>query len=85
MVEVAIPLRLVTTSTLTGALVGGIIVVVVDDIDKPETVAEMMTPTVSHNFCANVNASATFGLANVREKGLCNEPAWSEASHCASM
>jgi hypothetical protein len=84
MVEVAIPLRLVTTPTLTGELVGSGIVVV-DDTDKPDTVAEMMTPTVSHNFCANVNASATFRLANVQEKGLRNEPAWSEASHCASM
>lgn len=85
MVEVAIPFRLVTTSTLTGGLVGGIVVVAVDDTDKPDTVAEMTTPTVSHNVCANVNASATFGLANVQEKGLRNEPAWSEASHCASM
>ena len=56
-VDVAIPLRLVTTATLMGVLVG---ITVVDDIGKPETVAEMTIPTVSHNFCANIKAPSSF-------------------------
>ena len=57
MVDVAIPLRLVTTATLIGVLAG---ITVVDDIDKPETVAEMTMPTVSHNFWANIKAPRSF-------------------------
>jgi hypothetical protein len=57
MVDVAIPLRCVTTATLTGVLVG---IIVVDDIDKPDTVAEMTMPTVSHNFWANTKAPRSF-------------------------
>jgi hypothetical protein len=57
MVDVAIPLRLVTTTTLMGVLVG---ITVVDDIDKPGTVAEMTIPTVSHSFCANNKAPKSF-------------------------
>ena len=56
-VDVAIPLRLVTTTTLTGVLLG---ITVVDDIDKPGTVAEMTMPTVSHSFCANNKAPRSF-------------------------
>jgi len=52
-VDVAIPLRFVTIGTFMGVLVG---ITVVDDIDKPETVAEMTIPTASHNFCANIKA-----------------------------
>lgn len=52
MVEVAIPLRLVTTATSMVVLEA----IVVDDIDKPETVAEMTMPTVEHNFWANIRA-----------------------------
>jgi hypothetical protein len=50
-VDVAIPLRLVSTVTLMGVLVG---IIEVDGTDKPETVAEMTTPTVAHSFCANI-------------------------------
>lgn len=84
MVDVAIPLRLVTTTTLTGVLVG---ITVVDDIDKPGTVAEMTMPTVSHSFCANNKAPRSFVRGYV-VKGTGNpsgEPSWSEASHCAVM
>jgi hypothetical protein len=52
-VDVAIPLRLVTIATFTVVLEG---IKVVDDIDKPETVAEMTMPTVEHNFWANMRA-----------------------------
>jgi hypothetical protein len=57
MVDVAIPLRFVTKGIFMGVLVG---IIVVDDIDKPETVAEMTIPTVSHNFCANIKAPSSF-------------------------
>ena len=84
MVDVAIPLRLVTTTTLTGVLVG---ITAVDDIDKPGTVAEMTMPTVSHSFCANNKAPRSF-VRGYAVKGTGNpsgEPSWSEASHCAVM
>jgi hypothetical protein len=84
MVDVAIPLRLVTTTTLTGVLVG---ITVVDDIDKPGTVAEMTMPTVSHSFCANIKAPSSFVRGYVvKDTGNPpDEPSWSEASHCAVM
>ena len=78
------PLRLVTTTTLMGVLVG---ITVVDDIEKPGTVAEMTMPTVSHSFCANSKAPSAFVRGYV-VKGTGNppgEPSWSEASHCAVM
>ena len=56
-VDVATPLRFVTIGALMGVLVD---ITVVDDIDKPETVAEMTIPTVSHNFCANIKAPRSF-------------------------
>lgn len=49
----AIPLRLVTTATLAGVLAS---IIVVDDIGKPGTVAEMMIPTVEQSFWANIRA-----------------------------
>jgi hypothetical protein len=53
MVDVAIPLRLVTTATLAGVLAR---IIIVDDIGKPGTVAEMMIPTVEQSFWANTRA-----------------------------
>jgi hypothetical protein len=84
MVDVAIPLRLVATATLMGMFVG---ITVVDDIDKPGTVAEMTMPTVSHSFCANIKAPSSFVRGFVIEStgNPPDELSWSEASHCAMM
>ena len=83
-VDVATPLKLVTIATVTGLLAG---IIEVDAIDRPGTVAEMTMPTVAHSFWANIKAP------NFSDQRICsesanicpNEPAWSEASHCASM
>ena len=52
-VDVAMPLRLVTTATVTEVLAGIIGVV---GIVRPGTVAEMTMPTVAHSFWANIKA-----------------------------
>ena len=52
-VDVAMPLRLVATSMVTGVVAG---IMEVDPIVRPGTVAEMAMPTVAHNFWANVKA-----------------------------
>lgn len=81
--EVTIPLMLVPLSTCVGVVVG---IIVVGDSDKPETVAEMVTPTVEHSFWANIRAPIT--LINEPDKSSTNTPhelAWSEVSHCVSI
>ena len=52
-VDVAMPLKLVTTATVMGVLAGIIGVV---GIVRPGTVAEMTMPTVAHSFWANIKA-----------------------------
>jgi hypothetical protein len=47
MVDVAIPFRVVTTATLAGVLAT---IKVVGGIGKPETVAEIVIPTVEQSF-----------------------------------